>query len=300
MGAKVRTVEERLATLARRSHGVVSRDEMLRAGISQREIGRRVAAGLLIRVYRGIYRVGHAAPSIDASFIAAVKACGEGAVLGGMAAAYLLGLVRKPPPRPEVFAPTERRVSGIKTRRARRKGTKVRGIPVTTVPETLVDIAAALSADALARACHEAGVKYRTTLWQVDEVLKARPNAPGARKLRAVMRGETPVTIGEMERVFFEVLRAANLPLPATNKRVDGRRVDCRWPGLTVELDSYRFHNSRYGWEQDREREREARKRGDEFRRYTWWDVTDGRAAMLAELRELIRSGCAPRSAAAR
>src|SRR3954447_5022499 len=187
MGAKVRTVEKRLATLARGSHGVVTRDEMLRAGISQREIGRRVAAGLLIRVYRGIYRVGHAAPSTDASFIAAVKACGEGAVLGGLAAAYLLGLVRKPPPRPEVFAPTERRVPGIKTRRARRKGTKVRGIPVTTVPETLVDIAATLGAEGLARACHEAGGRYRTTPRHVDPVLRHRPNAPGARKLRAVM-----------------------------------------------------------------------------------------------------------------
>jgi hypothetical protein len=64
--------------------------------------------------------------------------------------------------------------------------------------------------------------------------------------------------------------------------------VDCRWPGLTVELDGYRFHNSRYSWEQDRRREREARAREDEFRRYTWWDVNEGRRQMVAELRGLI------------
>jgi hypothetical protein len=65
--------------------------------------------------------------------------------------------------------------------------------------------------------------------------------------------------------------------------------VDCRWPEhrLTVELDSYRFHNSRHSWERDRRREREAYARGDAFRRYTWDDVDEGRQ-MLAELRKLL------------
>ena len=85
------------------------------------------------------------------------------------------------------------------------------------------------------------------------------------------------------------------MPLPTTNKRVGGRRVDCHWTGLTVELDSYRFHNSRHAWEKDRQREREARARGEEFRRYTWFDVTEGRRDMLADLRALLSSGCAPR-----
>jgi very-short-patch-repair endonuclease len=69
-----------------------------------------------------------------------------------------------------------------------------------------------------------------------------------------------------------------------------GRRVDCRWPEhrLTVELDGYRFHNSRYAWEQDRRREREARARDDEFRRYSYADVFEDSAFMLAELRDLL------------
>ena len=63
--------------------------------------------------------------------------------------------------------------------------------------------------------------------------------------------------------------------------------MDCRWPeyGLTVELDSYRFHNTRHAWEQDHRREREARARGDDFRRYTYGDVFENPAPMLAELR---------------
>jgi hypothetical protein len=97
------------------------------------------------------------------------------------------------------------------------------------------------------------------------------------------------VTLSQLERLFFEALRLARLPLPEMNRVAGGRRVDCRWPGrLTVELDSYRFHNSRHAWEQDRRREREARAREEEFRRYTWADVAEQPDAMLADLRALL------------
>jgi very-short-patch-repair endonuclease len=71
------------------------------------------------------------------------------------------------------------------------------------------------------------------------------------------------------------VLSRARLPLPETNCVIEERRVDCRWPafGLTVELDGYRYHSSRHAWELDRRREREARARGDDFRRFTFDDV---------------------------
>jgi hypothetical protein len=171
-------------------------------------------------------------------------------------------------------------VEGIRTTRCRRLDerdvTKVRGIAVTNVPRTLVDLAAVLTQEELARACHEAGVRYRTTPRHVEEVLLRKPNAHGAKRLRAVMRGEVPVTLSEMERVFVRAVREAGLPLPQTNRVASDLRVDCRWPGrLTVELDSYRFHNSRYSWEQGRRRERQARRRGEEWRRYTWTDVTE-------------------------
>jgi len=55
-----------------------------------------------------------------------------------------------------------------------------------------------------------------------------------------------------------------------------------------VELDSYRYHHTRHAWEQDRRRAREARARGDEFRRYTYGDVNGDRAQVLAEMRALL------------
>jgi len=272
----------------------VTRAELLRAGVSWEEIRQRLRIGSLIREYRGVYRVGHRAPSVEARYLAAVRACGEGALLSGRAAGHLLGLLKGSPPPPEVTTPTERHIAGIATRRSRRidprDATTFRGIPVTTVPRTLVDLAPMLSLDDLARACHEAGVLHGSTPAGVEAVLRRRPGSRDAAKLRKVLRGDVRVTLSELERAFLSLLRDAGLPLPKTNRPAGGRRVDCRWPEhrLTVELDSYRFHQSRHAWEMDRRREREARARGDEFRRYTYGDVFEDRRYMLRELRELL------------
>jgi very-short-patch-repair endonuclease len=287
------TVEEVIARIASSQHGVVTRCQLLNAGISVDEIRGRVRKKALIRAHPGVYRVGHRAPSLEAHYLAAVLTCGEGAVLSGRAAAHLWGLLKGAAPRPEVAAPKQRRVRGVKTRRAselERDATQCRGIPITSIPRTLVDLASLLSLDALARACHEAGVKYRTTPRHVDNVLATRPNAAGANKLRKVLHGEAPVVLSKLERRFLELLSEAGLPLPETNRQVDGRRVDCRWPAhrLTVELDSYRYHNSRHSWELDHRRRREARARGDEFRRFAYGDVFDSPPVVLSEVSELL------------
>jgi hypothetical protein len=270
---------------------VVTRRELLRAGISAKQIDRRLVTGPLFAVFRGVYRVGHTAPSVDAHYLAAVKACGAEALLSGQAAAHLLGLLKGQAPPPEVTTPHRRRIEGVRTRRARRQATIWRGIPVTSPAETLVDLAAVLNADALARACHEAGVRHHTTPKQVEALLARRPNTRGAAKLRAVLRGDAKVTLSKLEAVFLERLRGAGLPLPDTNRPAGGRRLDCRWLNqrLTVELDSYRYHNSRHAWEQDRRREREAHARGDGFRRYTYGDVLETPRLMIDELRRLLR-----------
>jgi hypothetical protein len=287
----VTTVEQKLAVLARRAHGVVTRRELLRVQITRTEIDHRLRTGALIAVFRGVYRVGHTAPSVEAHHMAAVKACGAGALLSGKAAAHLLGLLKGPVPPPEVTAPGRLRVRGVKTRRGRRQGRLWRGVPVTTPAETLVDLAAVVDETELARACHEAGVRHHTTPKQVEAMLARRPNSRGAAKLRKVLRGDVNVTLSTLERAFLALLRNEGLPAPTTNQRAGGRRVDCRWPDhkLTIELDSYRYHSSRHAWEQDRRRERDAYARDDDFRRYTYADVLENSRPMLAELRALLR-----------
>jgi predicted transcriptional regulator of viral defense system len=152
----VRTVEQEIARIAARQHGLTTRVQLLEIGVSATAIRRRLRKGTLIQVHRGVYRVGHAAPSTETSYLAAVYACGDGALLGGLSAAHLLGLIKGSPPPPEVICPTQRSIREVKTRRSRtidpRDATTYRSIPVTSVPRTLVDLAAVLSPDDLARA----------------------------------------------------------------------------------------------------------------------------------------------------
>jgi len=288
------TVEQRIARLASKSHGVATRVALLDAGVTPDEIKHRLNTGALIPVHRGVYRAGHQAPSIEARYLAAVLACGEGALLSGRPAAYLLRILKGRPPEPEVSTPTKRRVQGLRVRRAgglEHDAIIWRGIPVTSVPRTLVDMAGDTPVDDLARVCHEAGVLYRSTPAMVKAVLERRLCSRGAPKLWAVMLGDTPAVLSQLERGGLALIEEERLPLPPhVNRTVSGRRVDFRWPRqrLSVELDSYRYHNSRYSWEQDRKREREARQRGDEFRRYTWGDVFEDSTLMRAELRALL------------
>ena len=194
----------------------MTRAELLAIGVSVAEIRNRLGKGALIPVYRGVNRVGHMAPSVEAGYLAAVRPCGAGALLNGKAAAHVVEIIKGPPPPPEALAPTERRVAGGEN-------------------------------------------------------------------------GDVQVTLSRLEAGFLKLLGQADLPPPQTNRLAGGRRVDCRPEyRLTVALDGYRYHHSRHAWEQDRRREREARARGDEFRRYTYGDVLEAPRFMLRELRALL------------
>jgi len=283
-----------MAWFATRAHGNVTRAELLGAGVSSRMIDARIDKGALIPQYEGVYRVGHAAPSREASFMAATKAGGDGSFISGRPAGHALGLVKGKVPEPQLVSKRQLTLRGLRSTRASRLAPedtmRWKGIPITSPPRTLVDLAAVLSADALAQACHEAGVRYGTKPRHVEAVLKRKPNAKGAAKLRAIVSGQQRVTLSKLERRFLQRLREAGLPLPQTNVVAGTRRVDCRWPDyrLTVELNSFTFHNSRHSWEGDYQREREARDRDDEFRRFTWADVFERPDHMLRQLTKLL------------
>src|SRR4051794_11646068 len=142
MSAKVNTVEAVIGRFASGQHGLVTRAQLLDAGLTRHQIQHRLLLGALLCVHRGVYRVGHRAPSVEADYLAAVLACGDDARLSGRAAAHLFGLLRGPVPAPEVTAPRQRCVPGVRVRRAqldRADRVVHRGIPVTSVPRTLID-----------------------------------------------------------------------------------------------------------------------------------------------------------------
>ena len=254
MEPKVRTAssEQVIRELASRAHGVVTRAELLVAGLTPAEIRRRRQRGWLIPVHRGVYRVGHIAPSLEARYLAAVKACGDGAALSGRAAAYLWRLIKGSPPQPEVLTPKDRGVRGVRVHRARRTELadvgKRLGIPITTVPRTLVDLASSLTESALARACHEAGVLHRTTPAHVDAVLRHLPNAPGRGDPRASpsrrgaghaqqTRVEVPETAQRSRAIAPDHEPSRRRPprgLPLARASIDRRARQLPVPQLTV------------------------------------------------------------------
>jgi hypothetical protein len=93
-------VSKVVADIAARQHGVVARRRLLGAGMTAREIERRVGSGALLGEFRGVYRVGHRAPSVEARYTAAVLACGEKAALSGRAAVISSVSSRGNPRRP--------------------------------------------------------------------------------------------------------------------------------------------------------------------------------------------------------
>jgi hypothetical protein len=134
--------------------------------------------------------------------------------------------------------------------------TERQGIPVATVPATLIAISSVLSFDELSRAVHEADVKHKVTGPHIERALGRHPRAKNRSRLLAIATGDAHVVLSRLERHFLALLRRHRLPLPQTNRQYGAGYVDCRWPTLrlTVELDSYRFHRTRRAWEQDRQR----------------------------------------------
>lgn len=218
------------AKIAVRQHGVVARRQLLGAGVSKRRVERMVSDGRLIWLHRGVYAVGHRAIGEKGRAMAAVLACGPGAVLAGRWAAALWGLVRWPRGNVEVIAPNSRSRPGIKVRRSALNAREVtwhHGIPVTTAARTLRDLGDP------PRLVAEAQVK------------------------RLIPTPAEGITRSELERRFLRVVQEAGLPRPLTNHQVEGFEVDAVWlqQRLVVELDGWEFHRTRAAFERDRERD---------------------------------------------
>src|SRR4051812_25297848 len=141
--------------LAGEQHGVLTHAELRACGLSRRQIQHRVREGWLHRQYVGVYAVGHANLTLEGRFLAAVKACGERAVLSHRSAAALFGFVEWQERLIDVTVEgSSRRHPTLRVHRsATVDRVREKGIPVTTPARTLVDLATTgISDQALRRA----------------------------------------------------------------------------------------------------------------------------------------------------
>ena len=291
--------ERAVTELAAGQHGVVARRQLAALGVSDTKVARLVSRGLLIRLHRGVYAVGHTALRIEGHRMAAVLSGGPGAVLTDRTAAGVWGVRPDNRPRWDVTVPSAqgRKLPGITIHRRRldpRDVTAIDGIPVTTLARTYLDLAACVPTDHTAKAL-ERGEQLRLfDLRAVDDVLARHPGHRGAGRLRTAvdrMRPDHERLRSWLEREALVLIERLRLPPPAVNAKLHGHEVDLLWPEhrLVVELDSRTYHDTALAFETDRRRDADHVLGGYRVLRITRRRLDEDRAGVADALRTLLR-----------
>lgn len=276
--------DERIAGLAARQHGVLTRSQLTSLGVSASAISRRLASRRLRRIHRGVYGVA-SIESIRVGEMAAVLAGGRSALLSHTNALGLWGLLRIDPPHPvhvTLLGGGRARRAGVVFHRtaslADDERAVVDGIPVTTPGRTIVDAAGMLGHREVERALAKAVRKELIStadLAALPERYRGRTGTPMLRSL--LSEGAEPhFTRSEAERRCLALLRAAGLPRPHANVPMGAYELDLFWPreNVAIEIDGYEHHSSWVRFEGDRRKDSWLRARGIEVIRLTWRQIT--------------------------
>lgn len=304
MGAPEQThgVDHLIAWLAEQQHGVVGRGQLEGFGVGRGAIDGRLRAGRLHRLHPGVYAVGHRAISRQGRWMAAVLYGGPGAVLSHRSAAALWGIRNATSGAIEVTTRSKSRSRGPIRRHYSRlpadEMTKREGIPVTTVPRTVFDLAAQSGADDAEAALRQAEYRRLYDRLSLPILLDRYPGRRGSPAVRLCL-ARRRVTVGHgrswLEEVFLPFLDRNRLPRPgqlnawieARGKRVE---VDCYWPRLQaiVELDGFAAHGTRTAFREDRARSRRLLAAGYGVARIAPEQLEDEPAEVAADLRALL------------
>jgi hypothetical protein len=282
--------------LARRQHGVFGRCPLVELGLSAEAIDHRVRTGRLQLVNRGVYGLGPLQSKL-AHWMAAVLAAGPGAVLSHRSAAELWGLIGGFTAPIQLTASSGRRQrEGVRFHRPQcpdDERTTVQGIPVTTVPRTILDCAAGMPERRVERLINEADVLRLHDRLSLPDLLHRYPRRPGSRTLWEALQkrnaGSTR-TRTEIEELLIELVDELGVRRPETNVvlEVDGEtfEVDALWRAerIAVELDSRQFHHTPLAFERDRRRDRKLIAANWRPVRITWRQITQERAALGRDL----------------
>ena len=247
-----------VAALAARQHGVATRSQLVEAGLSTQRIRTLVVRHHLHPIHRGVFAVGHRNLSQEGIWLAAVLACGPGAVLSHGPAGQLLGILnRRQRFALHVSAVADRSSAGIVTHRPRTlpscDTTRKLGIPVTTGTRTIWDLAATLPSLQTRRAFEQAEKLRLLNRSRLAALLAGDHGHRGGGTLRALLA----------ERA---------LPLEATRSRLE-----------EIALETCRDQR-----DSDNERDAVLARAGYFVRRYSWNALAD-RRRVASELAAIIR-----------
>jgi predicted transcriptional regulator of viral defense system len=295
------SIDVAIARVAAGQHGVVACWQLKRMGIGDDAVKLRIRNARLHRIYRGVYAVGHTVVPIRGQRMAAVLTAGGGAVLSDRDAAAEWSMLRKTSGRIHVTAPRALRPRRGLLLHCRRlpadEVTCLDGIPITTVPRTIFDLAATEPRRRVEQALHESEVQRLTDALSLPDLVERYPHTPGVRTIRAILAergaGETITREGLVD-LFLAFGDELRFPRPLTDYWItaNGRSYECDAVYLEqrviVELDGYATHSTRRKFESDRVRDRDLQLAGWIVVRVTWHQLRHERDALARDLRRLL------------
>jgi hypothetical protein len=269
---------------------------LLELGFNAREIEHRVARGRLHLVMRGVYAVGWPRLTAKRRWMAAVLACGEGALLSHCSAAALWEIG----PERGVIEISVMRRAELKRRGLRVRGrpslttervTELDGIPVTTPVQTLIDVSTKLSALQVERAVNGADKRDLIDPEALRTELDRYIGEPGVKGLRALLDKRTfRLSDSDLEILFRPIAMEAGLPPPITKEIVNGFEVDFFFPDLdlVIETDGLRYHRTPSTQTRDARRDRPHTLAGMTPLRFTHYEIKYEPAQVRSELRQIV------------
>jgi predicted transcriptional regulator of viral defense system len=290
-----------LAELAARQWGVVSLAQLRALGLSEDAVQRRARAGRLRRVHRDVYAVGGAVVPREGRWLAAVMACGPGAVLSHVSAAVHWNLLQYDAAKPEVTAPASRRgAPGIRLHRSHsldaQGTTNHHGIPTTTVHRTLLDIAAQVPEHHLERALAQAERLQLYDHRAIEDVIARANGHRATKRLRSAIQDDPQFTRGELKARMRRLARRHRLPQPTFTDTLDapdhpGLEVDCYFPAhrVVIETDGWETHRTRQAFEDDRAKDAALTAAGYTVVRFTWRQVRDDPRTVADRIKAILR-----------
>lgn len=243
-----------IATLAGGQFNRVSRRQLNELGVTDRAIDHRVAVGRLVIIGEGVFAVAPVLQQDEWGRWMGATLTSPNSFLVRESAACAWGVLSRDPRGVSVVRPGSggpRRLSGIIVYRSSTltgETTELEGVPVTTLPRLLIDLACCVGGAALARALREAIRLHPLTIYELSDWLGARAHRRGALRLaRAIARYRgLPIERARSgaEIKALELLRDAGVELPRLNVDIAGEEADLSWPSLklVIEIDGGPFH----------------------------------------------------------